>query len=228
MIKKNIRGKWNYLKLDDNGRTVILDLQIPDKYNEDILFTSNISIDPKNTFYILDFETTALMEENSCVIESSLLEVSENFYNKKLVVDELSYHEDYVNTQDIHKISRKDLKGKPRFEEYAKDVLKKYLDDIINDESKYLVSQYCNFELYFIAKYYGQDYADKLRNKTIDTWAIGTFLSPNKSHHLEDLCEQYNVKIDKKKCHRSGYDVLLTANILEQEYIRCIYKLKGI
>ena len=164
---------------------------------------------------VLDTETTGLdVDDGHKIIEIGCIEIidrniTENsfhyYINPERLVDEKAY--------EIHGISNKFLKDKPKFI----DVIEKFIE-YISDSA--LVIHNAPFDLGFLkSEYIRSGYQQEVLyrdREIIDTLKIARQKSPGKRNTLDALCSRYSVD----NTDRSLHGALLDANLLASVYLR--------
>ena len=164
---------------------------------------------------VLDTETTGLdVDDGHKIIEIGCIEIidrniTENsfhyYINPERLVDEKAY--------EIHGISNKFLKDKPKFI----DVIEKFIE-YISDSA--LVIHNAPFDLGFLkSEYIRSGYQQEVLyrdREIIDTLKIARQKSPGKRNTLDALCSRYSVD----NTDRSLHGALLDAKLLASVYLR--------
>ena len=164
---------------------------------------------------VLDTETTGLdVDDGHKIIEIGCIEIidrniTENsfhyYINPERLVDEKAY--------EIHGISNKFLKDKPKFI----DVIEEFIE-YISDSA--LVIHNAPFDLGFLkSEYIRSGYQQEVLyrdREIIDTLKIARQKSPGKRNTLDALCSRYSVD----NTDRSLHGALLDANLLASVYLR--------
>ncbi|MDR2527212.1 MAG: DNA polymerase III subunit epsilon [Rickettsiales bacterium] len=160
---------------------------------------------------VLDIETTGLkVEDGDKIVEIGCVEVIDrkltgvNFHH--LIDPGKAVSKD---TTEITGICDADLKGKPKFEDIADDLL-----DFISDNQ--VIAHNSNFDIGFINAELSGIGKPIIKNTIIDTLYLARAKFPGKKNSLDALCERYNIDSTKREKHGA----LIDAELLVEVYLR--------
>lgn len=170
----------------------------------------------KNNITVIDTETTGLEpEKGDRIIEIACIrikndKIDNNFFHTYLNVNKKISKKAYT----IHRIKKKFLKDKPKFE----DIFEK-LDKFI--KNSIIIAHNAKFDLKFLKMEYLK-IGIKKRFKFIDTLYIAKKIFPGKKNSLKKISKR--LKINYKKMHNALND----AKILAKVYLKLKNKQKQI
>ena len=161
---------------------------------------------------VLDLETTGMTEENR-IIEVGCVELMARELSGRVLQHYVDPERDIEpKAQEVHGISREQLRGKPKFADVAQDLLDFVADaEVLIHNASFDVG-FLDRELHMAG--FGGGF-DAYCSKITDTLEMARKMHPG-GNGLDQLCDQY--RIDRH--HRDKHGALLDARLLAQVYLR--------
>ncbi len=168
------------------------------------------------TYIVFDVETTGLDPKKEQIIELAARKINHEgetldvFHRFIKLYDDNELSDFIINLTNITPELLQD-----QGEDVA-TVMDEYLT-FINDSI--LVAQNAVFDMGFLSAYYLPNTNIPFTRLCIDTINIAKFLKPNEtSYKLSELVSMFDVEYDADAHHRADYDVLITTNVLIEQF----------
>lgn len=164
---------------------------------------------------ILDLETTGLdPRKGHKIVEIGCIEVVNRVRTDKIFHLYIDPERDMPEPAfRVHGISSEFLKGKPKFNEIAKDFL-----DFIGTDSK-LIAHNASFDIGFLNHQLSELNHPTIDNsRVIDTLFLARKNFPGSPASLDALCKRFNISLADRQ--EKGHGALLDSELLYEVYIR--------
>ncbi len=161
---------------------------------------------------VLDLETTGMTEENR-IIEVGCVELMARELSGRVLQHYVDPGRDIEpKAQEVHGISREELRGKPKFADIVEELLEFVVDAEVLIHNASFDLGFLNRELHTAG--YKDDFAVYC-SKITDTLEMARKMHPG-GNGLDQLCDQYGIN----RSHRDKHGALLDAQLLAQVYLR--------